>query len=138
MRISDWSSDVCSSDLFIEVDEDFRTQEPSIFAVGDVIGRVQLTPVALAEGTAVARQLFQPGACRKLDYDLIPTAVFCLPNIGTVGLSEDKVLAKGHGLRVYESRFKSLKLTLTGSQEKTFLKLIVDEDRKSTRLNSSH
>src|SRR3546814_2951057 len=84
MRISDWSSDVCSSDLrdelgldqtrvtrnkrgFIEVDEDFRTQEPSIFAVGDVIGRVQLTPVALAEGTAVARQLFQPGACRKLD-----------------------------------------------------------------------
>src|SRR3546814_9279971 len=96
MRISDWSSDVCSSDLrdelgldqtrvtrnkrgFIEVDEDFRTQEPSIFAVGDVIGRVQLTPVALAEGTAVARQLFQPGACRKLDYDLIPTAVFCLP-----------------------------------------------------------
>src|SRR3546814_4244 len=103
---------------FIEVDEDFRTQEPSIFAVGDVIGRVQLTPVALAEGTAVARQLFQPGACRKLDYDLIPTAVFCLPNIGTVGLSEDKALAKGHGLRVYESRFKSLKLTLTGSQEK--------------------
>lgn len=111
---------------FIEVDDDFRTREPSIFAVGDVIGRVQLTPVALAEGTAVARQLFRPAAYRKLDYDIIPTAVFSLPNIGTVGLSEDQALAQGRELRVYESRFKSLKLTLTGSQETTFLKLIVD------------
>lgn len=111
---------------FIEVDENFRSKEPSIFAVGDVIGRVQLTPVALAEGTAVARQLFRPEAYRKIDYDLIPTAVFCLPNIGTVGLSEDKARSQGYELRVFESHFKSLKLTLTGSQEKTFLKLVVD------------
>lgn len=121
---------------FIEVDGNFRTGEPSIFAVGDVIGRVQLTPVALAEGTAVARQLFRPDACRKIDYDLIPTAVFSLPNIGTVGLSEDKALSQGHELRVFESRFKSLKLTLTGSQEKTFLKLIVDA--RSDRVLGAH
>lgn len=121
---------------FIDVDDDFRTQEPSIFAVGDVIGRVQLTPVALAEGTAVARQLFQPTAYRKLDYGVIPTAVFCLPNIGTVGLSEDDALQKGYPLRVYESRFKSLKLTLTGSQEKTYLKLVVDD--RNDRVLGAH
>ncbi|MFO6384865.1 FAD-dependent oxidoreductase, partial [Pseudomonas aeruginosa] len=67
---------------FIAVDEHYQTSEPSILALGDVIGRVQLTPVALAEGMAVARRLFKPEEYRPVDYKLIPTAVFSLPNIG--------------------------------------------------------
>ncbi|MFX6209345.1 FAD-dependent oxidoreductase, partial [Acinetobacter baumannii] len=74
---------------FIAVDEHYQTSEPSILALGDVIGRVQLTPVALAEGMAVARRLFKPEEYRPVDYKLIPTAVFSLPNIGTVGLTEE-------------------------------------------------
>ncbi len=65
---------------FIAVDEHYQTSEPSILALGDVIGRVQLTPVALAEGMAVARRLFKPEEYRPVDYKLIPTAVFSLPN----------------------------------------------------------
>lgn len=113
---------------YIEVDAQYRTSEPSIFAIGDVIGRVQLTPVALAEGMALARQLFQPQALRPLDYQLIPTAVFSLPNIGTVGLTEDAARQAGHTLRIYESRFRPLRQTLTDSREATFLKLVVDAD----------
>src|SRR5690606_2116714 len=75
---------------YIQVDEHYRTAEPSILAIGDVIGRVQLTPVALAEGMAVARRLFRPQEYRKVDYDLIPTAVFSLPNIGTDGVGEEQ------------------------------------------------
>ncbi|WP_428311488.1 glutathione-disulfide reductase [Hydrocarboniphaga sp.] len=121
---------------YIAVDEHYRTAEPSIFAVGDVIGRVQLTPVALAEGTAVARLLFRPELHRPLDYTLIPTAVFSLPNIGTVGLSEQQALEQGHRLKLYESRFRPLKMTLTASAENTFLKLVVDAD--SDRVLGAH
>ncbi|MDF3936186.1 glutathione-disulfide reductase [Pseudomonas citronellolis] len=113
---------------FIKVDEDYRTSEPSIRAIGDVIGRVQLTPVALAEGMAVARQLFRPEEYRPVDYKLIPTAVFSLPNIGTVGLTEDEARAAGHKVKLFESRFRALKLTLTESQERTLMKLVVDAD----------
>lgn len=113
---------------FVKVDEAYRTSEPSIRAIGDVIGRVQLTPVALAEGMAVARHLFRPEEYRPVDYKLIPTAVFSLPNIGTVGLTEDEARAAGHRVKLFESRFRALKLTLTESQEKTLMKLIVDAD----------
>lgn len=113
---------------FVRVDEAYRTSEPSIRAIGDVIGRVQLTPVALAEGMAVARHLFRPEEYRPVDYKLIPTAVFSLPNIGTVGLTEDEARAAGHRVKLFESRFRALKLTLTESQEKTLMKLIVDAD----------
>ncbi|MGH8517361.1 MAG: glutathione-disulfide reductase, partial [Panacagrimonas sp.] len=110
----------------VKVDAHFQTAEPSIHALGDVIGRVQLTPVATAEGMAVARRLFRPAEYRELDYTLIPTAVFSLPNIGTVGLTEDAARKAGHELRIFESRFRPMKLTLTGSQEKTLMKLVVD------------
>ncbi|MCL6693040.1 glutathione-disulfide reductase [Pseudomonas sp. R3.Fl] len=121
--------DVALSDKgFVKVDEAYRTSEPSIRAIGDVIGRVQLTPVALAEGMAVARHLFRPEEYRPVDYKLIPTAVFSLPNIGTVGLTEDEARAAGHRVKLFESRFRALKLTLTESQEKTLMKLIVDAD----------
>lgn len=111
---------------FIKVDEQYQTRTPSILAIGDVIGRVQLTPVALAEGMAVARRLFKPEEYRKVDYQLIPTAVFSLPNIGTVGLSEEQAKEEGYSVKIFESRFRPMKLTMTESQERTLMKLVVD------------
>ena len=111
---------------FVEVDDLYQTAEPSILAIGDVIGRVQLTPVALAEGMAVARRLFKPEQYRAVDYAMIPTAVFSLPNIGTVGLSEEQAIEEGHAVQVFESSFRPMKLTLTDCQERTFMKLVVD------------
>ncbi|CAM3102014.1 glutathione reductase [Ectopseudomonas mendocina] len=113
---------------YIEVDDLFQTSTPSILALGDVIGRVQLTPVALAEGMAVARRLFKPEEYRPLDYRMIPTAVFSLPNIGTVGLSEEQAIEDGHQVKVFESRFRPMKLTLTDNPERTLMKLVVDAD----------
>jgi glutathione reductase (NADPH) len=115
-----------NQDGFIAVDELFQTSEPSILALGDVIGRVQLTPVALAEGMAVARRLFKPEQYRPVDYQHIPTAVFSLPNIGTVGLSEEQAREQGHEVVTFESRFRPMKLTLTECQERTLMKLVVD------------
>nr|WP_288356178.1 glutathione-disulfide reductase [uncultured Pseudomonas sp.] len=111
---------------YIEVDDQYQTSAPSILAIGDVIGRVQLTPVALAEGMAVARRLFKPEQYRKVDYRMIPTAVFSLPNIGTVGLSEEQAREAGHEVKIFESRFRPMKLTLTESDERTLMKLVVD------------
>ncbi|MFK8399983.1 glutathione-disulfide reductase [Pseudomonas sp. BGr12] len=113
---------------YVKVDEAYGTSEPSIHAIGDVIGRVQLTPVALAEGMALARKLFRSDEYRPVDYKLIPTAVFSLPNIGTVGLTEDEARSAGHKVKVFESRFRPMKLTLTESHERTLMKLIVDAD----------
>lgn len=113
---------------FIKVDEAYRTSEASIHAIGDVIGRVQLTPVALAEGMALARHLFRPDEYRPVDYKLIPTAVFSLPNIGTVGLTEDEARTAGHKVKIFESRFRPMKLTLTDCHEKTLMKLVVDAE----------
>ena len=111
---------------FIKVDEQYQTTEPSILALGDVIGRVQLTPVALAEGMAVARRLFKPEQYRPVDYKMIATAVFSLPNIGTVGLTEEEAREARHDVVIFESRFRPMKLTLTECQEKTLMKLVVD------------
>ncbi len=110
----------------IKVNAGFQTTQPNIYAVGDVIERVALTPVALAEGQLVARSLFDKSS-GSLSYENIATAVFCHPNIGTVGLSEQDALASGFDLDVYTSTFRTLKHTLSGSEEKTFLKLIVDK-----------
>ncbi|MGY2258539.1 glutathione-disulfide reductase [Pseudomonas sp. SDO55104_S430] len=111
---------------FIDVNDNFETREPSILALGDVIGRVQLTPVATAEGMAVARRLFKPEQYRPVDYRHIPTAVFSQPSIGTVGMTEEQALENGHKVVVFESRFKPMKLTLTDSDEQTLMKLVVD------------
>ena len=115
-----------NKDGFVDVDENYQTSEPSILAIGDVIGRVQLTPVALAEGMAVARRLFQADQYRPVDYSHIPTAVFSLPNIGTVGLTEEEARKAGHEVQIFESRFRPMKLTLTDNQERTLMKLVVD------------
>jgi glutathione reductase (NADPH) len=110
----------------IVVDDAFRTSVPHIAAVGDVIDRVQLTPVALAEAMVVVDRLFGSGA-RTIDYENIPTAVFTHPNIGTVGLTETQARQRSGGVRIYRSDFKPLKHTLSGSSERTLMKLVVDE-----------
>ncbi len=110
----------------IAVDEHFRTSERSIFALGDVIGGQELTPVALAEGMAFARRQFNSGST-EVDYDFIPTAVFSQPNIGTVGFTSDEARAKFGKIIQFKSTFKPMKHTISGRDEKTFMKLIVDK-----------
>ncbi|MDE0178589.1 MAG: glutathione-disulfide reductase [Gammaproteobacteria bacterium] len=109
----------------IPVDRYYRTNVPHIYAIGDVIDRLQLTPVAIAEGMCVAHNLFN-GESRSVDYGKVPTAVFCQPNIGTVGPTEEEARRKHPHLVVYESSFKPMKHTLTGRGERTMMKLLVD------------
>ncbi|MFT6202342.1 MAG: glutathione reductase (NADPH) [Granulosicoccus sp.] len=111
----------------IVVNDDFQTAEPSIYSVGDVIDRMQLTPVALAEGMALARNLYSDKKDHKVDYDFIATAVFCQPNIGTVGYTEAQAKEKYGSVAVYKSEFKHMKHTLSGLDERTFMKLLVDQ-----------
>ena len=108
------------------VDERYRTSAENIYAIGDVIDRLQLTPVAIAEGACIAGNLFAPGPPRKLCYDDVPTAVFCQPNIGTAGLTEEQARAELGEIQVYESRFRPMKHSLSGRREHTFMKLIVN------------
>lgn len=115
----------CDKRGAISVDDYFRTGEPSIYAIGDVIGRVELTPVAIREGMAIADNLFRGGST-TVDYDFIPTAVFSQPNIGTVGFTEAEAQEKYGEIKIYESRFTPMKQTLGGIDEKVYMKLIVD------------
>ncbi len=110
----------------IAVDDAFRTSVPHIHAVGDVIDRVQLTPVALAEAMVLVDGLFGSGS-RKMDYADIPTAVFTHPNIGTVGLTEAQARERFGRVRIYRSEFRALKHTLSRSSERTLMKLVVDD-----------
>ncbi len=110
----------------IVVDDEFQTSEPSIYAVGDVIDRVALTPVALAEAQIVARKLFDNSA-KAMNYKNIPTAVFCHPNIATCGISEDIAVAENLDVDIYSATVKQLKHTLSGRDEFSFIKLIVDK-----------
>jgi len=109
----------------ILVDDRFQTACPSLFAVGDVINRIQLTPVALAEGMIVASNLFR-GTENEGVYDNVATAVFTHPSIGTVGLSEEAARKQYDDVRVFKSMFRPLRHTMTGGTEKTFMKLLVD------------
>lgn len=119
----------------IAVDAHYRSSVPSIHAVGDVSTRVQLTPVALAEAMVVVDELFGKGK-RRLDYEFIPTAVFTHPNIGTCGYGELDARAKFGQVTVFSSEFKSLRHTLSGRSERTFMKLVVDT--KSDRVVGLH
>ncbi|MEP1471188.1 MAG: glutathione-disulfide reductase [Halieaceae bacterium] len=109
----------------IAVDGQFQTTEPGVFALGDCTDTMELTPVALAEGMAFARTQFGE-LTPTVDYDFIPTAVFCQPNIGTVGFTEDEARAEFGNITLYKSAFRPMKHTISGRDEKTFMKLIVD------------
>ncbi len=118
----------------IKVNADYQTSVSSIYALGDVTARVQLTPVALGEAMVLVDHLFGPAAgkaARSMSYQFIPTAVFTHPNIGTVGYSEADARKEfgddsGGGITVFKSEFKALKHTLSGSTERTFMKLLVE------------
>jgi glutathione reductase (NADPH) len=111
----------------VMVDEGFRSSVPSIYAVGDVIDRMQLTPVALAEGMVVAENLFGSGG-RSLEYEGIPTTIFSNPNVGTVGLSEVAARERHACVDVYRTIFGPLRHQLTGSGEKVLMKLVVERN----------
>ncbi|MGR6469181.1 glutathione-disulfide reductase [Rhizobium sp. PAMB 3182] len=114
----------------IVVDEYSRTNVPSIFALGDVTDRVQLTPVAIHEAMCFIETEFK-GNPTSPDHDLIATAVFSQPEIGTVGFSEEDASKAFEEIEVYRAEFRPLKATLSGRQEKTLMKLIVNAaDRK--------
>ena len=110
----------------VAVDDHFQTAVPSITALGDVIGTPQLTPVALAQGMVLSRRLFGDGQ-GDMDYSAIPTAVFCQPSIGTVGLTEDEAREAGYTVRIYRSEFRPMKYTLSGRDERSLMKLVVDD-----------
>lgn len=109
----------------IIVNEHYETSVPSIYAIGDVTDRVNLTPVALAEGMSLAKFLFG-NEDKPVDYADIPTCVFSQPNLGTVGLTEEQAKEKYSKIDIYKSSFTPMKLSLTDSEEKTFMKIIVD------------
>ncbi|MGB6086764.1 glutathione-disulfide reductase [Parvibaculum sp.] len=106
------------------VDEYSKTSVDSIYAVGDVTDRANLTPVAIREGHAFADTVYG-GKDVKVDHSIIPTAVFSQPEMGTVGLTEAQARERGE-IDLYKTAFRGLKNTLSGSQERTFMKLVVD------------
>lgn len=109
------------------VDEYSRTSVPSIFAVGDVTDRVNLTPVAIREGHAFADTEFG-GRAVVVDHALVPTAVFSQPEIGTVGLGEEAAKAQYAALDIYRTRFRPMLNTISGREERTFMKIVVDAE----------
>ncbi len=119
----------------VVVDAYMRTSVPSIWAIGDVTNRLNLTPVAIHEGMAVAATLFA-GRPTAPDYSDVPTAVFSQPAVGAVGLTESAARERFGELDVYRTSFRSLRNTLTGSEEKTLMKLVVD--RASQRVVGAH
>jgi len=110
----------------VQVDEWQRSSVPNIYAVGDVTDRLNLTPVAIGEGRAIAETLYNNNPIR-MDHNDVPTAVFSQPPIGTVGLTEEQARREyGDDVDVYCARFKPMKNTLSGRDERTFMKLVVD------------
>ncbi|XP_077250789.1 glutathione-disulfide reductase [Tasmannia lanceolata] len=112
----------------IKVDEYSRSSVPSIWAVGDVTNRMNLTPVALMEGTCFSKTVFG-GQPSKPDYKDIPCAVFCIPPLSVVGLSEQEAIEQANSdILVFTSTFTPMKNSISGRQEKTLMKLVVDSE----------
>ncbi|HTW54583.1 MAG TPA: glutathione-disulfide reductase [Stellaceae bacterium] len=117
------------------VDEWQRTSIKNIYAVGDVTDRINLTPVAIAESRAIAETLYNNNPIR-MDHHDVPSAVFSQPPIGTVGLTEEQARKQYGEIDIYQTRFRPMKNTLSGRDERTFMKLIVDA--KSDRVVGCH
>lgn len=110
----------------VPVDAHFQTVVPSVHALGDLVGHMALTPIALGEAMLLVDHLFGDGVRQPIDYAMVPTAVFTHPNIGTVGLGEEAARDRGP-VRIYRSDFKPLQHTLSGSTERTLMKIVVDD-----------
>jgi glutathione reductase (NADPH) len=111
----------------ITVDRQSRSSVPSVYAVGDVTNRVNLTPMAIREGHAFADSIFGK-QLRTVDYSLVPSAVFTTPEAGSVGLTEAQALQLHSKVDVYRSTFRPMRATLSGHSSKVFLKLLVDRE----------
>lgn len=109
----------------IKVDEHDQTNIPHIFALGDVTNKMQLTPIAIAQGQKLAERLFSGDPEREVCYDNVATAVFSQPPIATVGCSEAEARDLGYDIEVYKTKFRSMKFILAERDEKTFMKLVV-------------
>ena len=115
----------------IPVDEHYRTNQSHIYAIGDIVSHLQLTPVAIKQAMHVISHITNQ-TTHPLDYATIPTAVFCTPNIGTVGLGEEDAI-KRYGsadIEIFFSNFRALKITMSAATDKTMTKLVV---QKSTQ-----
>ena len=119
----------------IQVDRNFATADDSIYALGDVIDRVQLTPVAIQEAMVLVDHLYGDGQV-TIDYSNIPTAVFCQPEFATVGLTEEQARVEYSDIAVYLSDFKPMLQTLGGGADRITMKLVVDT--KSDRVLGCH
>lgn len=108
----------------VAVDEWQKTTVHNIYAIGDVTDRLNLTPVAIAEGRALAETLFNRNPM-KMDHACVPSAVFSQPPVGTVGLTEERARMH-HGIDIYRATFRPMKHTISGRDEKTMMKLVVD------------
>jgi glutathione reductase (NADPH) len=118
----------------VVVDEYSKSSIDSIYAIGDCTDRMMLTPVAIAEGMALANTLFNNKPTRPA-YENVPTAIFSTPNCATVGLTEEQA-RQGHAVDIYRSSFRPLRHTLSGRDERTMMKLVVDQ--KTDRVLGCH
>ena len=114
------------ADGTIKVNENYQTSVPHIMAVGDVTGGMALTPIAIKEGHWLADTIFGDIDRPAPSYENIPTAVFCRPNIGTVGLTEEQAIDEGYDITIYKSDFKPMVHTMSGRDERTLMKMIVN------------
>jgi len=119
----------------IIVDDLLESSVPGVYALGDVIDRIALTPVALAEGMAFVETVFKDNPT-TVDYSNVPSAVFSQPSVGAVGLTEFEARAEGFDVVIYRSTFRPLLHTLSGRDERTMMKLVVD--RPSDRVLGAH
>jgi glutathione reductase (NADPH) len=124
-----------AADAAVVVDRYSKSSVDSIHAIGDVTNRINLTPVATAEGMWLARTLFR-GEPTPVDHENVPTAVFSDPNVATVGLGEEAARERCGELDIYKTYFRPLKLTLGEKKERVFMKLVVE--RKSQRVLGAH
>jgi glutathione reductase (NADPH) len=111
----------------VVVDEYSKSSVDSIYAVGDVTDRMQLTPVAIREGTAFIETVFGDSP-KCMDYAFVPTAVFTEPELGTVGLTEDEARDKCRLIDIYKASFRPMRATISGRDEKVMMKLIIDAE----------
>lgn len=117
-----------TKDGAVKVDKDDRTNIPSIYAIGDVTGRIALTPVAIAEGHALADRIYG-GKQRYISYENVPSAIFSNPTVGQVGLTEEQALAKFPGkIDIYRDDFLSMKNATAQRDERTLVKLVVHRE----------
>lgn len=113
-----------NEDGTVKVDDYSQTSQPNIWAIGDVTGRINLTPVAIREAVAFADTVFHDKPT-TYDHDLVPTAVFSQPPIGTVGMSEAEARKALGKVDIYQTRFRPMKVAFSGSNERTLMKLVV-------------